>query len=133
MDIYREDLETELSDELIQLFFMVDLFNAERNEHERIEKFMYRIIIGHNFKATFPNVEIMLRIYLSLMVSNCTGERTFSKLNIMKSVLRSTMGQDRLNSLSLLSIECDVSRMLDYESIIVIDEFVYSKIRKGWF
>ena len=34
----------------------------------------------HELKEIFANVEIAFRIYLSLMVSNCTGERSFSKL-----------------------------------------------------
>ena len=40
-------------------------------------------------------VEIMLRIYLLMMASNCTGLRTFSKLSIITDVPRSTMGLER--------------------------------------
>ena len=50
--------------------------------------------------AAFPNVDIALRIYCTLPVSNATGERSFSKLAIIKSRLRSTMGEDRLCNLS---------------------------------
>lgn len=32
----------------------------------------------------FPNVEIALRIFLSMMVTNCSGERSFSKLKRIK-------------------------------------------------
>ena len=41
---------------------------------------------------TFPNIEIALRIYLSLMVSNCSCERSFSKLKRIKNELRNRIG-----------------------------------------
>ena len=84
---------------------------------------MYLLLHELQLTQTFPNVEIMLRwpIYLSMMVSNCSGERTFSKLGIIKNVLRSTIGQGRLNMLSLMSIERDILRDLDFDD--VIDDF----------
>ena len=82
---------------------------------------MIRLII-------FPNIEIALRIYLSLMVSNCSGERSFSKLKRIKNELRNRIGQDRLNSLSIMSIESDVLRQLDFSQIIM--DFSHLKSRK---
>ena len=54
---------------------------------------------------TFANVEIVLRLYLFMFVTNCTGERSFSKMKLIKSYLRNIMGKDRLSSLTLLSSE----------------------------
>jgi len=62
---------------------------------------MFLILHEQQLTLTFPNVEIMPRIDLSIMVSNCSGERTFSKMGIIDSVLRSTMAQQRRNMLSL--------------------------------
>ena len=60
----------------------------------------------------------MFRIYyLSMMVSNCSGERSFSKLKLLKIHLRSCMTQERLNSLSLLNIETNVLRSIDMSSL----------------
>ena len=58
-----------------------------------------------NFTQFFPNVHIALRIYLSMMTSNCSGERSFSKLKRIKNEVRSCMGQQRLSLLSLMSNE----------------------------
>ena len=55
---------------------------------------LYKIIIGENLKDTFPNVKIILRIYLSLMITNCSGERSFSKLKFIKNRLRTSMSQE---------------------------------------
>jgi len=52
-------------------------------------------------------------MFLSMMVTNCTIERTFSKLKLMKNELCSRMLQKRLNCLpacrSVMSIEADVA------------------------
>ena len=73
-----------------------------------IELRMYKLITAANLSnlpARFPNIEIALRIYLCLMVTNCRGKRSFSKLKRIENDLRLTMRQDRLNRLTLMSLE----------------------------
>ena len=45
---------------------------------------MYTSIIEKNVKESFLNIEMVLRIYLTLLITNCTGERSFSKLKFKK-------------------------------------------------
>jgi hypothetical protein len=52
----------------------------------------------------FPNLWIALRILLALPVSVASCELSFSRLKLIKNYLRSTVGQNRLNELGLLSI-----------------------------
>ncbi|XP_024978946.1 zinc finger MYM-type protein 1-like [Cynara cardunculus var. scolymus] len=47
----------------------------------------------------FPNVLLSYRILLTVPVMVASGERSFSKLKLLKSYLRSTMSQERLNGL----------------------------------
>ena len=89
---------------------------------------MYKGIINNSLKSIFPNVEIMLRMYLSLMISNVTGERSFSKLKLIKNNSRSTMGQNKLVSLSRMSIESDVMRSIDFS--VIINDFSRRKTRR---
>lgn len=77
---------------------------------------------------TFPNVEITLRIYLTLMTSNCTSERAFSKLKLIFGKLRTSMGQNRMNNLILMSSEVDLLRELSFDD--VIETFAERKSRK---
>lgn len=58
---------------------------------------MYSLIINENVRESFPNVEIVLRIYLTLMISNCSGKRSFSKLKRIENPYRTSMLQSRLN------------------------------------
>jgi len=76
----------------------------------------------------FPNFYIALRTLLTIPVTVASGERSFSKLNLIKTYLRSSMGQERLNNLAILSIEHEVARDLNYTD--VIDSFAAAKARK---
>ena len=73
-------------------------------DHISFEQFMYKLIIDKQLKASFPNVEVALRMYLVLMVTHCSAERSFSKLKIIKNRLRTTMGNERLSHLALMSL-----------------------------
>ena len=59
-------------------------------------------------KEALPNLFIVLRMFLSLMITNVSGERAFSRLKRVKNEKRSTMSQNRLQVLSLLYIERDI-------------------------
>jgi hAT family C-terminal dimerisation region len=82
----------------------------------------------HNLQELFPNTWITLRILLTIPVTVASGERSFSKLKLIKTYLRSTMSQIRLTSLASLSIENEVAENLDFS--ILIKEFSDKKARK---
>ena len=56
------------------------------------------------------------------------GERTFSKLKLIKNELRTCMLQERLNSLSLMSIESELLQKIDFDD--VVNDFILAKRRK---
>ena len=78
--------------------------------------------------GVLPNVSIAFRIYLSIPCSVCEGERSFSKLARIKNEKRAIMGQDGLNSLSLMSIEHELARELDLNDSI--RKFASAQARK---
>ena len=51
-------------------------------------------------------------------VTVASGERSFSRLKLIKSFIRSSMTDDRLNSLATISIENSVARSLDTASLV---------------
>ena len=55
---------------------------------------------------------------LTLPLMSCSAERAFSKLKIIKSRLRSTMNQERLQSLMFMSIESDIMEGLHTEKLV---------------
>lgn len=50
----------------------------------------------------------LLQIFITLPVATASGERSFSTLRRIKTYLRNTTGQIRLNGLSMLNIHRDI-------------------------
>ena len=69
-------------------------------------------------KAAFPQLTKLLRIAMTIAVSTAHCERSFSTLKRTKSYLRSTMGEDRLADLAILSIEREISGSLVLDDVI---------------
>jgi len=124
---YPEDLEDTLVAELTQFAASMRI-QKPASVNESAELTMYKLLSSLNLCQTFPNVEITLRIHLCMMVSNASGERSFSKLGIVKGELRSSTGQERLSMLALMSIEHELLRSLDFTD--TIEEFALAKARK---
>ena len=93
---------------------MKDAYPNTKFNHEEL----YHIICHDNISLAFPNIETILRLYLSLIISNCTGERSFSKLKRIKNYMRTTMAQEKLVDLCILSMEHDKLRILCFNDII---------------
>ena len=83
---------------------------------------------NQKLNKVFPNIDIALRILLTLPISVACGERSFSKLKLIKNYLRSTMTQDRLVGLATISIEHELACSLDLKSLIA--DFASAKARK---
>lgn len=75
-----------------------------------------------------PNTAIALRILLTLPVSVASGERSFSKLKLLKNYLRSTMSQNRMSGLALISIESTIAKNLDFTDLL--KDYASIKTRK---
>uniref|UniRef100_A0A8C6LVK5 TTF-type domain-containing protein n=1 Tax=Nothobranchius furzeri TaxID=105023 RepID=A0A8C6LVK5_NOTFU len=117
---YPTDLDSSLSDELIQFKHFV--------QRETSPVQLLQALDRHGLKTTFPNVYVALRLFLTLPVSNCEGERSFSVLKRVKNELRATMSQTRLSALSLLAIEHELVSGFAFEDIV--HQFAQSKSRK---
>ena len=60
--------------ELVQFAALFTQFQDEEDEKKVREHFLYKLLLDKKVADTFPNVEIMLWMYLVLMVTNCSGE-----------------------------------------------------------
>lgn len=77
---------------------------------------MFDIFVKTGLVSLFPNLFIVLKIGVTLPITSASPERSFSKLKIVKSRLRSTMTQNRLEDLMLISCETDI--VVDTEKVI---------------
>jgi len=85
----------------------------------------------HSLTVSFPEVCTALLLFLTIPVTSASAERSFSKLKMIKGYLRSTMTQDRLSGLALLSIEQETARKVNFDDLI--DEFAEAKASKKQF
>ena len=72
-----------------------------------------------------------LKVITTFPITVNISERSFSKLKLIKTYLRSTMGQERLTGLVLISIEHEESRKVDTSDLI--EKFARRKSRKRRF
>ncbi|XP_076330877.1 uncharacterized protein LOC143236476 [Tachypleus tridentatus] len=76
----------------------------------------------------FPNLRVGLQIFLTVATSIASCERSFSKLKLILSYLRSSTGQERLSALAFLSVEREVTDSIKFEELI--DKFAAAKARR---
>jgi len=77
---------------------------------------LYKVCNEAGLKDTFPALYTVLSIALTLPISSASPERAFSKLKLVKTRLRSTMCEDRLEALMMMSNEYDIP--IDPDNII---------------
>ena len=71
---------------------------------------------------------MFLKKKINKICINSSAERSFSKLKLIKSYIRSAMSQERLSGLVILSIEKEMLKKLKYKKLI--SNFTSRKGRK---
>lgn len=66
----------------------------------------------------FQKIYKVLKEFVTVPVTSCSCERTFSKLSFIKTKLRSTMQQDRLDVLLTISIEQESAYNINIDDVI---------------
>ena len=59
-------------------------------------------VLPHVDKDYFPNIRSLMLIMITIPVTSCECERSISLLRLVKSTLRTTMSEERLNGLCLM-------------------------------
>jgi uncharacterized protein YecA (UPF0149 family) len=77
VEIYSSDIESSLGDEFTQFTPLSRLFHEDKKDEMSTEQWMFTMMAKKKLKSTFPNIDIMLRIYPCMLVSNCSGEVIF--------------------------------------------------------
>lgn len=77
-----------------------------------------------------PEVVKLIKIMLTVPVSSCTAERSFSALRRLKTFLRSTMTQTRLNDVALLNVH----KQEEINIEVITNKFIKAtKVRQNTF
>ncbi|KAL4113451.1 hypothetical protein QTP88_017068 [Uroleucon formosanum] len=127
IQFYHNDLDDNLKTEISHFYHYIKTVSSDIDNCGAIAKLLYE----RQLIDIFPNVYIALRLYLTIPLTNCEAERSFSKLALIKNRLRSTQIEDRLNALTIMSIENDICKKLSFHD--VLDTFASCKSRKKYF
>ena len=119
-DVYGEDID--ISKLTIQLQFLPDLLkvpNTEASFHEILKSLRS---LSKTVRVMITEVIKLVKLILLAPSTNAEGERTFSGLRRVKTYLRPTMKQKRLNNLMIIHVHKERVDSLDI--IDIANEFV---------
>ena len=102
---YHNDLDDNLKTEISRFYHYIKTVSLDIDSCGAIAKLLY---YQRKLIDVFPNVYTALRLYLTIPLTNCEAECSFSKLALIKNRLTSTQIEDRLNALTIMSIENDM-------------------------
>lgn len=87
-----------------------------------------KFIITNDMISSYPNLSTLYKIFYTLPVSSATAERSFSRLKLIKTFLRSTIAEEKLSNLAILSIEKCTAEKINFNR--VIETFAEMKKRR---
>ncbi|KAK0140154.1 Zinc finger MYM-type protein 1 [Merluccius polli] len=125
-DHYCRDIDSSFAGQLVSFR---TCFKEQISRHTSVISLAKLLIVDNPaVTSAFSEVCSAFLLFLTIPVSVATAERSFSKLKLIKSYLRSTMAQERLFGLAILSIENERARKLDISQIV--NDFAERKARR---
>ena len=76
------------------------------------------LMLESRVSSSFPEVYKLVLLFVTIPVTVATAERSFSKLKLIKTYLRSAISQERLDNLAVLSIENTEAKAIDKTNLI---------------
>lgn len=122
-NVYKNDLAPSFPTECVHFQFHLKSLKKQKVYFPKTILEMSAYLRNQSLIEVYPYIDIALRMMLCTHASNYSSERSFSKLKSVKTYLRSTMSEDRLNSLAVLNIEAQLTKQLDYTRIDIIEDF----------
>jgi len=147
-DIALQEKPSERSFDTVSAFYKLDrdlleadfgIFKNVKADDETLNSSttaseIYEALHQADLIQMLPELHKIMKIFAIIPATTCTAERSFSGLRRMKTYLRNTMGQDRLNSVALINIErCYANKVIENDIDSVIDTFAKRKHRHRYF
>ena len=146
-DVVFSSSPTTAKIELVSDFYGIDseLLSSEKNVFENIDAdypdserinaaTMVRRMFENGVHEVLPLVYKVFSILATIPATSSSAERSFSALRHLKTYLRRTMGQKRLNSISLINVErAYANSALKNDMEKIIDIFGQRHNRQSYF
>ncbi len=115
LEIFKDDIQCDELESEMDLWYIYKTKNNLKTMLEIKNKFVEK-----ELSSIFPNLFILLIIFLTVLVTSAQSERSFSVLKRLKTWLRSTIGQVRLSSLAIIQMNLAELSIVNIESVINI-------------
>lgn len=126
VDFYADDLPSEFAiDVELQGWTMKWKENAESVNYDTTPK-----ALAEADETFFPNIHTLLHIAATSPVTSVVCERSISTLRLLKPSKRSTMTNERMNSLAMMFIHRKLATSLSLDLQAVVDEFATCHARR---
>ena len=87
----------------------------------------FRLLSQYQLCSTaYENLFLTYKCLVTLSVTQCSCQRSFSKLKLVKTRLRSSLTQENLETLMIIAIEKDLALELKSNKEKIIDKFAMS-------
>ena len=83
-----------------------------------VENLRSAMVTSPVFADIAPNLHVVLVTYIVLPISSCEAERSFSMLRRLKTYLRATQTQKRLNNLAIINSHQTIAETVDLQKIL---------------
>jgi len=126
-DIYQIDID---QDDLVLEYksFSSVYYHLNKDCEDISTNDVLKFMITNDMISSYPNLSTLYKIFYTLPVSSATAERSFSRLKLIKTFLRSTITEEKLSNLAILSIEKCTAEKIDFDK--VIETFAQMKNRR---
>lgn len=94
---YRDDIPA-----LSNLYAQLDMWKVKWRTFTGVLPTTLQDLLKHTDKLLFPSIHEAIRILATIPVTTCTCERSISGLRRVKTWMRNTMTEERLNNLCVI-------------------------------
>ena len=117
---YRKHYSSDLSEAFpVQLVTLASSLKSEISKLSSVKDLAHLLVVDYTaMTSAFTDVVTALLLFLTLPVTVATAEGSYSKLRLIKSYLRSTVRQDQICALALLSIGAELAKLMQTEKLI---------------
>uniref|UniRef100_A0A0L8I204 HAT C-terminal dimerisation domain-containing protein n=1 Tax=Octopus bimaculoides TaxID=37653 RepID=A0A0L8I204_OCTBM len=119
---YKGDIDHKSINECYQFKEYLHFRKSQNTEENTPSKMpcteVLQLINEQQLIEVSPNITTVHKLHLTMPITSCEGERSSSKLSFVKNKFRSTVAEEQLNSLCILSLENDIARKLSYDKTV---------------
>ncbi|XP_046391429.1 zinc finger MYM-type protein 1-like [Ischnura elegans] len=140
MSGYRKRFPDDILNTTIESFGFLDknklrcelqlIYSREDFKEVKKATHLLSFLLENNLEECFSETVKLLKALITIPMTTAEAERCFSCLKRIKTFLRSTMDEDRLTALTMMSIEKEMARNIVDFNEKVIDHFAAKKERR---